>query len=72
MLGAQQPNDDNERFKIACLLIENKGDYQLKNKNNSTPLAVCKSQRVRNTLENFIRERSFKKLDFEELAYNAL
>lgn len=52
-----QPNDDNDRFKTACLLMENKANIQTTNNNGKTPLQVCRSQRVKNAVENYIRQK---------------
>ena len=57
MLGQmQQPNDDSDRIKIACLLLDRKANIQTTNKSGKTPLQVCRSQRVKDAVETYIRQ----------------
>jgi hypothetical protein len=54
MLGQmQQPNDDSDRIKIACLLLDRKANIQTTNKSGKTPLQVCRSQRVKDAVETY-------------------
>ncbi|CAG2223699.1 MIB [Mytilus edulis] len=46
-----QPNKDNDRFKTACLLMENEANIQTTNNNGKTPLQVCRSQSATETTE---------------------
>ena len=52
-----KPNDDSERVKIACLLLNNGAKVDLHDKNGKTPLQVCRSPRVKSGVEDFIRQR---------------
>jgi len=51
-----KPNDDSDRVKIACLLLNNGARVDLQDKTGKTPLQVCKSPRVRSGVEDFIRQ----------------
>ena len=53
----QHTNDDSDRIKIACLLIDRKANIQTTNKSGKTPLQVCRSQRVKDAVETYIRQR---------------
>lgn len=52
-----QPNEDSDRVKISCFLLNNGAEIQIQDKNGKTPLQVCRSQRVKTSVENFIKER---------------
>ena len=52
-----KPNDDSDRVKIACLLLNNGAKVTLPDKNGKTPLQVCISPRVKSGVEDFIRQR---------------
>ncbi|XP_033725516.1 E3 ubiquitin-protein ligase MIB2-like [Pecten maximus] len=45
--------EDNERCKVACKLIEKGGNPQARNNRNRTPLEVCRSDRVKEAVSNF-------------------
>lgn len=45
--------EDNERCKVACMLIEKGANVGATNSRNRTPLQVCRSDRVRNAVSNF-------------------
>ena len=52
-----KPNDDSDRVKIACLLLNNGAKLDLQDKTGKTPLQVCRSPRVKSGVEDFIRKR---------------
>jgi hypothetical protein len=52
-----KPNDDSDRVKIACLLLNNGARVDLQSKNGNMPLQVCRSPRVKSGVEDFIRQR---------------
>jgi ankyrin repeat protein len=56
-LMLSKPNDDSDRVKIACLLLNNGAIVDLQDKNGKTPLQVCRSPRVKSGVEDFIRQR---------------
>jgi hypothetical protein len=49
-----KPNDDSDRAKIACLLLNNGAIVDLQDKNGKTPLQVCRSPRVKSGVETII------------------
>jgi hypothetical protein len=53
----RKPNDDSDRVKIACLLLNNGAIVDQQDKNGKTPLQVCKSPSVKSVVEDFIRQR---------------
>ena len=48
-----QLDEDNERFKTAAIMIENKANLQMENNNGKRPLDVCRSQRVKDAILKF-------------------
>ena len=59
-LMLSKPNDDSERVKIACLLLNNGAKVDIQDKTGKMPLQVCRSPRVKSGVENFIRQRKQK------------
>ncbi|XP_069101873.1 E3 ubiquitin-protein ligase MIB2-like [Argopecten irradians] len=45
--------EDNERCKVACKLLEKGGNPQARNNRNRTPLEVCRSDRVKEVVSDF-------------------
>ncbi|VDI78368.1 E3 ubiquitin-protein ligase mind-bomb, partial [Mytilus galloprovincialis] len=54
-LMLSRPNDESERVKIACLLIDNDADTTIKDNTGKTSLQICKSPRVRDGVLNFMK-----------------
>ena len=52
----QQSNDDSNRIKVACLLLDRQANIQTTNKSGKTPLQACRSQRVKDAVETYIRQ----------------
>ncbi|XP_060075163.1 E3 ubiquitin-protein ligase MIB2-like [Ylistrum balloti] len=45
--------EDNERYQVACKLIEKGASLQARNNRNGTPLEVCRSERLKEAVSKF-------------------
>lgn len=54
LLGMTTANQNNERFKIACLMIQNGAEIQVRNNRGGTILDVCRNERLRDAVREFI------------------